>query len=343
MDASPDIYPLGIDLASGETRLIRMTEAAYRAASFHNDLMLPGAAPPRVAPWAELREAAAALSGESDFIFHIGHVGSTLLSRVLGDHEQVFALREPPPLRGLAIAQGLAASRADAATVIGAYLPTLSRLYARVYRPSQRSLVKATSFVSEIGPALLDQSPSARAILLFVTPATYFTITLSSAAARADLDAMTPLRLARLDREAGGAGWAPRPVRPGEQAALGWACEICALDEIAAHYPERILWLDFDDFLNKPATGLAAMLRRLHGAAPADAVRILAQSPHFGRYSKAPEHAYDAGLRGQILASGWALHRAEIEHGMTWLKAAVAGHPGIAAAANRIASLPKLS
>ncbi|HEX4179679.1 MAG TPA: hypothetical protein VHY32_02700 [Caulobacteraceae bacterium] len=343
MDASPDAYPLGLDLASAQARVIPMTEAVYRAASFHNDQLLARTGPGRLVPWAELRAAASRLDGESDFIFHIGHVGSTLLSRILGDHERVFALREPPPLRALAIAEAGAATPQDARRVIQTYLPSLSRLYARVYRPGQRGLVKATSFVGEIGPALLDHAPSAQAILMFATPATYLTTMLSSAGARADLAPMAGLRLARLNRRIGGTGWAPPPACDGERAALGWASEVRALVEIADRYPDRILWLDIDEILNKPARGLAAALHRLHGAAPEDAVATLAASPHFSRYAKAPEHAYDAALRGQILGSGWNLHRAEIERGFAWLKTAAAGHSAIAAAARRIASLPKLS
>jgi hypothetical protein len=343
LDASPDIYPLRIDLAPGHAHLVRMSEALYREASFLNDQLLDRAGPVRLAPLAELRDAAANLNGESDFIFHIGHVGSTLLSRVLGDHEQVFALREPAPLRTLAIAEALSPRREEAAAALQAWVPVLSRLHARVYRPGQRSLVKATSLVSEIGPALLAQAPSAQAILMFAMPASYLPTMLYTPAARADARSMATLRLARLNRSFGGAGWAPPTASDGEVAALGWASEICALADIARRHPARVLWLDFDAFLGKPAAGLRRVLEKLHGAADDDVVEALAASAHFGRYSKAPEHAYDAALRRRILAEAWSLHRAEIDRGIAWLNAAAAVHPALTAAARQIAVLPKLA
>ena len=168
------------------------------------------------------------------------------------------------------------------------YLPALLRLYARVYRPGQKSLVKATSFVSEIGCQMLAQSASAKAILMFVSPATYMTAMLTGPASRAGLKAGAAQRLARLNRRLGGASWALESLSDGELAALSWACEIRALADIAERFAARVLWLDFDDFLAKPAGGLAASLHRLHGEAPGALIDAMMRGPHLGRYSKAP-------------------------------------------------------
>jgi hypothetical protein len=50
------------------------------------------------------------------------------------------------------------------------------------------------------------------------------------------------------------------------------------------------------------------------------------------RYSKAPEHAYDAALRREVLASAERDHPAEIRRGMTWLAAIGARHRVVAKA-----------
>jgi hypothetical protein len=41
--------------------------------------------------------------------------------------------------------------------------------------------------------------------------------------------------------------------------------------------------------------------------------------PDMRRYSKAPEHAYDAVLRRDVLNEARAMHRTEIRRGLAWL------------------------
>jgi hypothetical protein len=325
VDASPALYPLSLDLAADRVLWLRLDEAAYRRASFLDERLLASHGP---GDWTDARELAVVadgFTGESDFIFHIGHVGSTLLSRLLGESARVFSLREPAILRILAREPG-GMDR----------LPLLLRLYARTWRPEQRSLVKATSFVNAVGPAMMDASPSARAILMAVSPMTYAATMLSGPAAREGLNASAAQRQARLERRL---GVRLAEVRSdGERMALGWACEIRALADVAVRFPDRVLWLDFDAFLKDPADGLAAGLNHLHGAAPQSVIGAMLASPHLRQYAKAPEHPFDAALRARILAEGWRDHRVEIERGMAWLNAAGATHPAIAEAARMAAA-----
>jgi hypothetical protein len=44
------------------------------------------------------------------------------------------------------------------------------------------------------------------------------------------------------------------------------------------------------------------------------------------QYSKAPEHAYDAALRRELLVSADLEHAAEIRRGLDWLHAAARRH-----------------
>ena len=102
--ASPDVYLQKVDLARDAALLVQLNESAYRAASFLDDRIL---APDVKGGWASLRSVldAAQTLGERKplhFIFHTGHVGSTLLSRLLDESGCVLSLREPLPLRSLA-------------------------------------------------------------------------------------------------------------------------------------------------------------------------------------------------------------------------------------------------
>jgi hypothetical protein len=317
---SPELYPVQLDGDRGEARCLRLSEADYAAASFLDErLLLEGHAEIR-APLADLVAAADGLAAESDFIFHIGHVGSTLLARILGSGERVFALREPAILRGFALAPSDGAD---------AMLVPLLRLYARVWRPEQRSLVKATSFVGEIAPRMLAASPSAKAILMMARPEVYIAGILAGDATRAELPRLTPGRLTRLAHRLPGASIRP-PGSAGEMAAAGWVCEIGALAAAAAAFPDRVRWLDFDRFLLEPRATLATVLIHLYGQADPRALGAMLASPHMSRYAKAPEHPFSAGLRGQILRQSGQDNAGEIARGLRWVAAMMGAQPTVA-------------
>ena len=338
--ASPELFPLVLDVAADRVAMVRLSEARYRDFSFLDERILPQVQPPTWTPWTELEAAAGALAGESDFIFHIGHVGSTLLSRLLGASDRVFCVREPAILRTLAgMAPEVAAPGSPWADEdFQRRLDVLLRLWARTWRPSQKSLVKATSFVSEIAPLILARSPTAKAILMYVSPRVYLATILGGPNSRVELKITAPTRLARLHRRLGRSAWRLGDLGEGEMAAMGWACEVMALAAVAAAFPDRVLWLDFEAFLARPAEALTAVLRRLHGDAREDEVAAMLRSPDLGRYSKAPEHAYDADLRRRVLAQARAEHGEDIERGVAWLNAAGSAHRAIGDAARMLAA-----
>ncbi len=332
--ASPNLYPLIFDIARDAVRMVVLDETRYRAASFLDERLLAQAEPGEWIARASLEQAAAGLDGECDFIFHIGHVGSTLLSRLLDISDRVFSLREPAILRTLAMAAMDGADPRSVEQWTGMFL----KLWSRVYRPGQRALLKATSFTAEIGPVLMRLNPSASAILMVVSPSIHLATIFGGEASRVELNVNAPMRLERLNRRLGGPVWRLDDLSEGEIAAMSWACEIMALAQIARAFPGRILWLDFEAFLQTPPAGLAASLQRLHGAAPEADLRAMLASPDLNRYSKAPEHAYSAELRDQVLAQARARHRAEIDRGLDWLNAAGRDHAVLADSIREVAA-----
>ncbi len=332
--ASPRLYPISFDAAADRVRLVALDETRYRTASFLDERLLPEVGPGEWASYGDLQRTMTFAGGECDFIFHIGHVGSTLLSRLLGDDDRVFAVREPAILRTLAAAE----LRSEDPMKLEDQTRFFLKFFARVYRTSQRTLLKATSFVSEMAPIMMALSPSASAILMFVSPSVYVTAILSGEASRAELEINSPMRLARLHRRLGGQYWRPDDLSQGERAAMSWTCEIMALTQVAEGFPGRTLWLDFDALLARPGALLSATLQRLHGDAPQARVDAMLQSPHLSRYSKAPEYEFDSDLRRRVLAQAGRDHSQEIARGMAWLNAAGSRHPAIADAVRRIAS-----
>ena len=306
---TPELYPL--ELSEDRTRvdLLRLTEADYEAASFLDHRLLIQGFETRPMSWGDVAVGAGALPVELDFIFHIGHVGSTLLARLLGRHPSCFALREPALLRQIAVAP----------VIPDRALRPILALLSRTWREEQRSLVKATSFVSEGGPVLMSMAASARAILMLVMPEPYLAGILGGEATLAELPSLTAARAERLSKRLGGRE-PPKAASPGEMAALAWACEASGLLVCAEGFTGRSHWFDFDRFLLDPRNQLARAFGHLRGEAGAQDLSAMLRGPEMTRYSKAPEHPFTAAVRGQVLRQSRQTWGAEIARGLRWLE-----------------------
>src|SRR3954453_15910355 len=133
--------------AAGELRLIAMDRDSYRSASFLDDRMLQQPVDAQIVPWPTLEAAAGEITrGDARWISHIGHVGSTLVSRLLGEIPNVLAIREPRLLRDVAMCPPAVGER---------YLAAVPKLMSRTFADDETACVKASSWVSEIAPALV--------------------------------------------------------------------------------------------------------------------------------------------------------------------------------------------
>lgn len=319
--AGPAHFPNSLDLATDRLLLIETTEAELAAASFL-DQRLIGAQ--TRGSWVAMRDIVAtadrAARDDAQYIFHIGHVGSTLVSRLLGLVPDILSLREPLVLRGLAELLG----KRDQVDMpwppesIDARVAILRRLLARTFRPEQRAIIKATSFTSEIAPMLL--APEARALFLYTSPESYMQTILGGEASRQELAMLTGPRLLRLARRLDPMPYRAWSLDEGERVALAWTTEMLSLAAAADRMTSgSVMWLDFDAFLVNPAAALTRIAAHFGLAlSPADAARI-ADDPITQRYSKAPEHAYTADLRRQVKAQAAQEHRDALARGMAWL------------------------
>ncbi|HEY2786571.1 MAG TPA: hypothetical protein VGJ05_16515 [Fimbriiglobus sp.] len=301
---------------------MRLTRTEYDEASFLDARMFGSPPPPARYPWGEVERATEGLPERCHFIFHISHVGSTLLSRLLGQHRDVFALREPAVFRTLADAH-LALNHprcpwtpAEFVRRTGVFLS----LYSRTFVPDQTAVIKATSYVGELSEMFLNRIPTARAVLMFVPPRTFLRALLGGA--MTDITRAVGKRLFRLNRRLECPRWKLSDLSPGEAVAMTWLCEMLALSAAAARFPDRCLWVNFDRFLQNPVSGLAEAFQHLNVDAAATEVQKICSGPLLGQYAKAPTQKYDADLRERLLQQGEALHAAEIHKGMKWLESA---------------------
>ena len=338
--SSPDLFPFDIDITGGQIRLALFSETVYQTASFLDERAVTDTCVEFSLSVEDIARAEPAQAPQLNYIFHLGRVGSTLLARVLGRGRSVFSIREPFILRRLASFEfELRRSLCPwPPSLFNARLDTILKLLARVYHPGQISLVKTTSFVSEMAPLLMARAPQARAILLIAHPQTFIAGILAGEGARGELSYVSVGRLARLRYRF--PEFDPRldGMSEGELAALGWVCELLGLAEANRRYPERTLWMDFDHFLLKPRPCLEAVLVHLNGSVEENELGALLESPDFGSYAKAPEHVYDGSVRHRLISDALVAHHNEVERGLAWINAAANRHRGIANAARAAAT-----
>ena len=337
MTAGGPAKPLGIDdlvhspawlplepLGRDAVRLVHLDEAAYRAASFLDQRLLIQGHAQSACALTLVQAAASRLAPRSHYIFHTGHAGSTLISRLIGAYPGYFSLREPALLRTLT-------DRQSPSAAFGMSLEATLALLGRTWRPSERALIKATSFVSELAEPVLATDTRAAAILMFVDPLAHLRGILAGPNSRTEARQLGPARLERLAGRLGEGDWRPDARSEGEWIAMSWLCEMTVLHQAAVRFASRVRWVDFDAFLGEPLAGLQAIFRRL-GCEPATGeIEALVSGPLMHQYSKAPEHPYDAALRRTVLASADHEHGYEIHRGMRW-RAQVAQRSALAAA-----------
>ena len=329
LGGTPDLYPLALSADGLQVGALRLDEADYAVASFLDRRLTDRH---DVQAWMDMDDVLAAAQAlprrRSHFIFHTGHVGSTLLSRLLGEHPQLFSVREPELLRE--VSAGPLRDRLD----------PLLRLFARTWRPEQTALIKATSFVSQIAPELMADAQGGRAIVLTTTPPVYLRTILAGEASRQEAQWLAPNRQARLAERLGRAVDADGE---GERIAMSWLCEACALHALAAAQPERCLWLDFDRVLAEPHAALTLALGHLQVDPTRLDLDALLAGPLMRRYAKAPEHAYDAELRRLVLGRAGRETAVEVRRGMDWLQRQHARSPVLAAVLQAAAAASRVS
>ncbi|MBI1407369.1 MAG: hypothetical protein GC145_14740 [Caulobacter sp.] len=330
---TPEFYPQKLDPVNEAAFMLRLSPGQYAAASFLDDRVIT---PGMTGVWSsfeELSADAANINERCDFIFHVGHVGSTLLSRLLGAFDGLHCLREPAPLPVLAeIRAGL--SRPESLWSPARYEAWLSLclgLWSRTFHSGQTSLVKATSWAGDLAPSLMARPSRPRAIAMTVAPAAYLAAILGSAGGRADIRAAASPALARLHARLGEAPWRLHRLSTGERTAMVWLSEMLNLDEAGRVAPDRLLWVDFDVFLAAPAEGLTLALDHLGQSAAPDAIEAVVAGPLMSRYSKRPQQAFDSAARQTLLASSRLTNAREIARGQAWLDDAARRFPAVKA------------
>ena len=312
-----------LDPNAGMVRLVAMDRDSYRAASFLDDRLMQQTVDSQILPWPDV---AAAVEGDlrtdARWIFHIGHVGSTLISRLLGEIDRVLAIREPRLLRDVAMTPE---------AVRGVHLRSIPRLMSRTFADNEIACVKATSFASEIAPNLVP--PGERALFMYASPRNYIASILAGENSVKELHALADYRAQRLT----GRGIAlPASRHDADRAAAAWACEMTTLEAAADVMADRqVAWADFDATLNNMTAELGRVATFLGFNADAAKLDAIARGPLMMRYSKDPDYEYSPNLREQLIAQEVRLQGADIDAALAMLRSAAEKSPLLARALDR--------
>lgn len=312
-----------LDPTRGLVRLVAMNRESYRAASFLDDRLMQQAVDAQIIPWPDLETAVSGnLRSDARWIFHIGHVGSTLISRLLGEFNGVLGLREPRLLRDVAVSPPTMRDR---------YLVPLAKIMSRTFAAEEIACVKATSFASELAPQFVP--PNERALFVYARPRNYVGSILAGENSLKELRALEPSRTERLARR--GLVFGP-PRNDSERAAAAWACEMVTLQGAAETMADRhVEWVDFDRMLTDLPRQLSRIADFFGFTATSDDVHAVAGGPLMWRYSKDPNYEYSPSLRGQLIEQELRLQGREIDGALAMLRAAAERSPLLSRALSR--------
>lgn len=336
--SSPELHLHQLDIVQQAGLFVQMPPGAYRAASFLDGRSFTNQT---VGGWIQFQQIyQAVLSGAAPttplhFIFHMGHTGSTLVSRLLDETGAAQSLREPLVLRDLA---GLRDRRGDSDNLlsprqIDEWTEIMLRLWSRCRSGRQCAILKATSSTARIAPALMAARPGSRAIYLSMALEPYLAVILGGPASSADIRGHAEERMRRLTSYLGKAPAPLYELSPGEWVAASWVCEALTRQKISEAAGARLLCVDFDDFLGDLPGNIETMLTHLGLSGGAEMAGRIARSPTLGKYAKAPEHGYSSNLRAEVIQDSRQRNREEIQRGLNWVKRIAQANPQVASLA----------
>jgi hypothetical protein len=342
--ASPDVYPQKIDLVRDAALLVKLSERAYRAASFLDDRILTPAVEGVWVGLPDLLQAARAIDQRKPlhFILHTGHVGSTLLSRLLDESGCVLSLREPLPLRTLADARGVLELPESLLSPrdFESLQQSLLQLWSRGYPNTHTVVLKATSSACSVAGQLLQRHGSARAVYLNLAAEPYLATLLAGKNSGIDLRGHGPARMRQLQARISAQLPQLHALSLGELAAMSWLVETWNQHDVVTRLRARILALDFDDLLADIAGGVARVAA--HFDLPRGRwVDDIARSPVLTRYSKSPDFEYSPQLRREVLRQSRQNNATQIAAGLSWLEHLGGSQPAVAAVLS--AAVPRAS
>ena len=271
------------------------------------------------------------------FIFHIGHAGSTLISRILDAVPGALNMREPLMLRPLAAARNLIA-----AGFLGQPEEKLKKDIARIYAllmrrfaPEDTVVIKTTSICTAIAPDLVALNKANRALVLSVSCEVNLANQMEKTQLQ-DLKHFTPHRVIALQRRAPDLSLDTKSLSRAQVIALNWLGEVVELNDLmTGPLKDRILAVNFDDFLKDRAGYMEKILKQFSLPADKKTAQALAVSDVFGTYAKKPDFKFTDGDRASLITEMRITHHRAIKEGLAFVEDLVKKYPAFGPAVKR--------
>ena len=329
--ASPRLYLHTLDMEKAAALIIDTNPDFYRNAVFLDQRALGpntrGAWVPLDVLWRHMDASENRYLAPASFIFHIGHCGSTLISRLLDEAPGVLGLREPLVLRTMA--SGLHTRRVDGGAAFEETFKHAYQLLARRFSPKQKVIIKPTSMCNNLAPVLLAQNPANRGILLFVTLEVYLANMLDKSDAT-DVEGFLGHRIASLEKIVPDLELNTSDLSPPEKITFSWLAEAAQFYLLSTRgLAPRLLLMDFDRFLTQTHEHLPNVLHHFSIPAEQETLDGMLVSPVFKSYAKQPGFAYTPANREAILSESRAANADAIKTGIRFVERMMKTHPDL--------------
>ena len=327
----PSLLLYTVDLIPDKANFLPVNEDTYRQSMFLDNRVAVKDPQWVVTPlWKTIEQVNPKLPArQCNFIFHIGHCGSTICTRLLEGFPGQLALREPLPLRALAATQRDLDQ--DWSYIGPSKLPELRKfiygMVSRRFADTRNVVVKATSDVCNIAGDLLDMHEGNRALLMYLPLENFLTVMLRNTTRREETAHFTASRLRDLienDVEI-----PPLyKLNDGERAALSWLSNMYWLTRLQNQHAK---FVDFENLLQEPENVLTDICTFFSTEHDAARVSQVVNGPVLSVYSKDAKSPYNPASRRAELTAARQQFDAEITAAMKWAAETCRRSPGIEA------------
>ena len=336
MLTSPAMFLRDLDPLRGIATFTPMSEESYRNSAFlDNRIQRAGARDIAIDldDLLDLVQARPQRRRPIHYVFHIGHCGSTLLSRILGDRDRFLALREPPLLMGLSRSMraldrpGFPIPRQRWESLLSLSLWMLSK----TWRPDQTVLIKPTSQAGSLIPVLMDYTGLEKAILLYVDLETHLPMILRPHTRRETRLFAADYAVREFSELAPGYPDSPDRYTVAQLAVMSWLLHVRELANITVQSSTaaRVLPLHFEEFLRQPGDLVVEICRFFDQPVRHGELERLVSPDLLQRAAKNTGQSYGQDHRQHELKTARDEYREEIEEGLAW--------------ADRVCALPAFS
>lgn len=323
----PSWHLFYIDVVKQTFQLARLDEATYRATSFLDARALQ---PQQVLVEYNINQLVRIFSsntelGELGLIFHIGHCGSTLLSRALSTSDAFLPVREPLPL--LVLSNLFRELDKPTCFLSKPQFESLKQCIVnalkRRFNPDQLSVIKLNSTCNNLIAPLLDDGAKRRAVCLYLPLESYLTSMLSKDKLSSDVRGQAITRMQAWMQIEDVKPLQLHALNPIQLMVVAWLTNLYQFTRASTAQANQVKLLNFEDFLGDPELALSELCVFFGKPDQADVVTSRYASIA-GGYSKNPSANFDANIRKQAMQLARHRYAADISQGMQWAQTLIA-------------------